>query len=97
MFAKYESKFGSLRLQRPSLPMLHQISNFPLKIDFFVVLLLFLVVVLDLAQFHVLFLSYHLIWIMILLTNMMNHLVFLTNGKIIKELTLFSLFWLRIS
>jgi hypothetical protein len=50
-----------------------------------------------LVLLHVLFLSYQLIWIVIFLTNMMNHLVFLTGGKIIKELTLFSLFWLRIS
>jgi hypothetical protein len=76
---------------------LHQISNLPLGIEFFVVLLLFLVLVLDIALLHVLFLSCYLIWIVILLTNMMNHLVFLTGGKIIKELTLFSLFWLRIS
>jgi hypothetical protein len=80
---------------------LHQVSNLPLGIEFFVVLhlvlLLFLVLVLDLALLHVLFLSYQFIWIVILLTNMMNHLVFLTGGKIIKELTLFSLFWLRIS
>jgi hypothetical protein len=76
---------------------LHQVSNIPLGIEFFVLLLLFLVLVLDLALLHVLFLSYHLIWIVILLTNMMNHLVFLIGGKIIKELILFSLFWLRIS
>jgi hypothetical protein len=81
---------------------LHQVSNLPLEIEFFVlllhlVLLLFLVLVLDLALLHVLFLSYRLIWIVILLTNMMNHLVFLTGDKIIKELILFSLFWLRIS
>jgi hypothetical protein len=76
---------------------LHQVSNLHLGIEFFVVLFLFLVLVLDLALLHVLFLSYHLIWIVILLINMMNHLVFLTGGKIIKELTIFSLFWLRIS
>jgi hypothetical protein len=29
--------------------------------------------------------------------NMMNYLVFLTSGKIIKKLTMFLLFWLRIS
>jgi hypothetical protein len=47
--------------------------------------------VLDL-QFHVLFLSCQLIWTVILLTNMMNSSVFLTSGKIIKDLTLISLF-----
>jgi hypothetical protein len=102
MFAKYDSKFDSLRLQKPSL-VLHQVSNLPLGIEFFmvlvvhVVLLLFLILVLDLVLLHVMFLSYQLIWIVILLTNMMNHLMFLIGGKIIKELTMFSLFWLRIS
>jgi hypothetical protein len=76
---------------------LHQVSNLPLGIEFFMVLLLFLVLVLDLSLVHVLFPSYHLIWIVILLTNMMNHLMFLTGGKIIKELTIFFLFWLRIA
>jgi hypothetical protein len=82
---------------------LHQVSNLLLGIEFFVVpvvllvLFLFLVLVLDLVLLHVMFLSYQLIWIVILLTNVMNHLVFLTGGKIIKELTMFSLFWLRIS
>jgi hypothetical protein len=77
---------------------LHQVSNLALGIEFFVVhLVLLLFLVLDLILLHVLFVSYQLIWIVILLTNMMNHLVFLTGGKIIKELTMFSLFWLRIS
>jgi hypothetical protein len=77
---------------------LHQVSNLALGIEFFMVhLVLLLFLVLDLILLHVLFVSYQLIWIVILLTNMMNHLVFLTGGKIIKELTMFSLFWLRIS
>jgi hypothetical protein len=34
MFAKYDSKFDSLRLQKPSLLVLHQVSNLPLGIEF---------------------------------------------------------------
>jgi hypothetical protein len=95
MFAKYDSKFGSLRLQRPSQPSAATgkqpyswsrifcgapgPASIPRSVS-------------GLASSSCVVSNCQLIWIVILLTNMMNHLVFLTGGNIRKEFILISLF-----